>query len=278
MDKEESVRRPRSGRGGYLEALLNACPDAIIATDAEGKITFANKVAAKLVDRDLHDLIGESIVTVYENLEAARETNRKLYISGGVVHDHESRARTKSGKVVPVRISASHLQDSSGNYIGSVGYFQTYRPWSVNEIKAKEYSDELEARLEEWQDVGTPIFELYPGLSVVVIVGRLNVTRFDRITKNMLSHVKEAKTRVTMIDLSAALLSNGDTALAGQLVKAIRTLRLLGSECVLAGIQSSLAQAMEPLITDLSLVKSYSRTEVALDEALKCAGFEIRKK
>ena len=94
------------------------------AIDAKGIITFVNKVACELMQCEMRDLVGKSIVTVYENEKDARETNRKLYMSGGIIHLHESKMKTKTGKVVPVRISAAHLKDSAGNYIGGVGFFQ----------------------------------------------------------------------------------------------------------------------------------------------------------
>ena len=81
MEKQTSTHR-----GGHLEALLNGCPDAIIAIDAEGTIKFANKEACKLTERNMTELIGENIVEVYENLDAARAANRKIYESGGTIH------------------------------------------------------------------------------------------------------------------------------------------------------------------------------------------------
>src|SRR4030066_1070022 len=95
--------------GGHLEALLNGCPDAILAINAEGIIVFANKKACKLTERSMNELIGCSIVEVYENIEAARNANRKIYEAGGTIHDMETITKTKSGKSVPVRVSASHL-------------------------------------------------------------------------------------------------------------------------------------------------------------------------
>jgi len=262
--------------GGYLEALLTSCPVAILATNAEGIIKFANKEAGKLTEREVHELIGESIVLVYECLEAAKETNRKLFQSGGTIYEHESRAKTKSGKIIPVRISATHLKDSSGKYIGAVGYFERYRPWSSEETKVKACAEELEAKLQEWKDLGAPVFRLYPGLSAVVVVGRVDSSRFDRITSNLLNHVKDVKTKVVLIDLSAAIIS--DNTVANQVVKTIRTVYLLGVQSVLAGIQTSIAQAMEPLLTDVGFVKSFSSTEAALEAALNILGYEVCKK
>ncbi|MFC1993450.1 PAS domain-containing protein [Chloroflexota bacterium] len=273
MEKQVS---PPKGKGGYLEALLNSCPDAILAINAEGTITFANKEACKLAEREMRELVGESIAIVYENMESAKETNRKLYMSGGVIHDHESKFRAKSGKLIPVRVSASHLQDSAGEYIGAVGFFEKYRPWSAEEAKVKVYAEELEAKLEEWKDLGAPVFELYPELSAAVMVGRLDAGRFERITENLLNHLKSVKTRVVLMDLSAALVT--DSNVAPMLLKTVRILRLLGAHCVLAGIQSSVAQAMEPLVADLGCVESYYSTDVALEAALDSIGLEICEK
>jgi PAS domain S-box-containing protein len=271
MPKQLSVQR-----GGHLEALLNGCPDAILAIDANGIIKFANKEAIKLTERSLTELIGESIVIVYEDLEAAKRANRAIYEGGGTIHNYESKLRTKSGKLIPVRLSASHLKDSSGKYIGGVGYFAPYRPWAGAEADVKNRLEELEARLDTWKALAAPVFELYPGLSVMVVVGHVDVERFEDISRNLFSHVGSVKTRVVLLDLSAAVVV--DNEVANDLTKAIRTVRLLGSSCVIAGMQTSLARALEPLMADLGSVKSFSCKELALEAALDTIGYKIHQK
>lgn len=271
MEKQATSRR-----GGHLEALLNGCPDAILAIDAQGIIKFANKEACKLTERNMNELIGESIVEVYENLDAAREANRKIYEAGGTIHDMETKTRTKSGKLIPVRVSASHLYDSSGKYIGGVGYFAKYRPWAGAEAEVKARVDELESRLDKWKAMAAPVFDLYPGLSVMVVVGHLDFDRFEDITINLLEHVEREKSKVVLLDLSATIVD--DNEVARQLVKTIKTVRLLGAECVIADMQTNLARAMEPLMAELGAVKSYSCMEDALEQALDFIGYEIRQK
>ncbi|MFC1874202.1 PAS domain-containing protein [Chloroflexota bacterium] len=274
MEKISSTQR---GGGGYLEALLNGCPDAIIAIDAEGKITFANQFACELTGREMRELIGQAITIVYASPEAARETNRKLYLSGGVIHDHESVVKTKKDKIIPVRISASHLKSSSGNYTGAVGYFQIYRPWTDKEAKTKAYTEELESALEEWKDIGAPIYELFPGLSYVVIVGRLDSDRLRQITSNLLSHIKTYMTEVVRIDLSVSLIED-PASVAGELLRMVRCVRLLGAEGVLTGIGASLALALEPLEMNVGLFKSFGSRDAAIVAALDAIGYEVRKK
>jgi PAS domain S-box-containing protein len=273
MDKAKPAER---STGGYLEALLQSCPDAIIAIDAKGTITFANRAACGLLECEMRDLVGKSIVTIYENEERARETNRKLYMSGGVIHCHESVARTKTGKLVPTRISGAHLKDSSGNVIGSVGFFQAYRPWTAAESRMQEYCQELEARLSEWEDLGSPVFELWPGLSVVVVVGRLDSQRLAQLKKRLLDHIKINKTRVALVDLSAALA--GDSEVPVQLVKILRMVRLVGAQCVVVGIESDMiAEAMEPLVPDVASLNTFSSLQAGLEAAFAMIGLQISK-
>ena len=144
------------------------------------------------------------------------------------------------------------------------------------EAQVKARVDELEEKLDKWKTLAAPVFELYPGLSVMVVVGHLDVDRFEDITQNLLSHVGAVKTRVVLLDLSAAVVD--DNEVASQLTKAIRTVRLLGASCVIAGMQTSLARAMEPLIADLGTVRSYSCMELALEAALDIIGYRINQK
>jgi rsbT co-antagonist protein RsbR len=266
-------KRATTHRGGHLEALLNGCPDAILAVDAEGIIKFANKEACKLTEREMNELIGENIVDVYENVEAAREANRKIYEAGGTIHDLETKTRTKSGKLIPVRVSASHLYDSNGKYIGGVGYFAKYRPWAGAEAEVKARVDELEDKLDKWKALAAPVFELYPGLSIMIVVGHLDVDRFEDITANLLNHIAGIKTRVVLLDLSAAVMD--EEKVADKLKKTVRAVRLLGAECVVTGMQPALAQALEPLVTDISMAKNYSCMELALEAALDTIGCKI---
>lgn len=269
MDKQ--VTTPR---GGHLEALLNGCPDAILAINADGTIKFANKEACKLTERSMNELIGENIVEVYENEAAARAANRKIYEAGGTVHDLETKTKTKSGKLIPVRVSASHLYDSNGKYIGGVGYFAKYRPWANAEAANKTRLEELEAKLDKWKALAAPVFEIYPGLSVMVVVGKVDTDRFDDVMDNLLEHVENVRTRVVILDLSAALIEENEVA--DQIAKAIRTVRLLGAECIIADMQVAMAKALEPLMAELSDITSYNSMERALEDALSRIGYQIR--
>ncbi len=261
-------------RGGHLEALLNGCPDAILAIDANGTIKFANREACTLTERSMNELIGQSIVEVYESEDAARAANKKIYEAGGTIHDLETKTRTKSGKLIPTRVSASHLYDSNGKYIGGVGYFARYRPWHGAEVETATRLHELEDRMSRMRSHGAPVFELYPGISAAFIMGSVNAERFDALLDTLLHHVESKQTRVVILDFPAAI--EGDD-LANQIVRIIRSVRLLGAECIIADMQVSMAKALEPHLGEITIV-SHNSMQRAIEDALDRIGYEIRPK
>jgi len=146
-------KKSLSQRSSRMDALISS--DAVLAIDAEGIIKYANQEACELTERTMNELIGESIAEVYASIELAREANRKIYRAGGSAHNIESKARTKSGQIIPVRVSASHLYDSDGKYIGGVGYFARYKQGIVEgfveEAQIKARVEQLEAKMENWK-------------------------------------------------------------------------------------------------------------------------------
>lgn len=275
MAMEKTVKTQRT-RGGYLDALLESSPYAVIAIDGKGIITFVNRATVELMGYETQELIGKSIIMVYQTKNHARETNRKLHLGGGVIHDHESILKTKAGKLIPVRISASHLSDSSNNYIGAVGFFEAYRPWKAAEAKLQEVCQDLEAEIEEWRDLGTPIINPLEGMAVVTIAGRLDNIRFERIRKKVVEHVRTEKIRVALIDLSAAV--GGDVDVAKELLKTIRIIELMGAKCILSGIDSTMAQALEPLVGDGRWLTTFTSSKAAMISAFAGLGYELVKK
>jgi hypothetical protein len=53
---------------------------------------------------------------------------------------------------------------------------------------------------------------------------------------------------------------------------------LLGADCVVAGMQTALARALEPLVTDIDMAKNFSCMELALEAALDIIGCKISPK
>ena len=64
----------------------------------------------------MNELIGESIMVVYKNLDAAWKANSNIFEAGKTIHNMEITKKIKSSKLVTTCVSASRLFDSSGKY------------------------------------------------------------------------------------------------------------------------------------------------------------------
>lgn len=128
----------------FLEKLIEACPDGIIAVDRSGKIVIFNKAAEKLIGHRAENVIGKaSILDVYHPAALAREVKKMLYSPryGGVgrLEDFEVEVITKNDRKVPIRLTGAVLYNE-GEEIGSVGFFHDLTPRKRLEAKLRELS------------------------------------------------------------------------------------------------------------------------------------------
>jgi PAS domain S-box-containing protein len=140
----------------YLSRLIENSSDAIISTDAEGKVVLFNSGAEAMLGFRREEIIGQHVTGVYENLERAKEVMRQMRQHGGTVAGFETVLRAKDDTLIPVLISASILYDADGRDVGTVGFNKDLRERKRAEEALREshetledYSRTLEQKVEE---------------------------------------------------------------------------------------------------------------------------------
>lgn len=109
---EERARRSEE----RFRTLLESAPDGIVVTDGSGTIQLVNSAVESLFEYHRDELIGQPVeVLVPEELRGAHEAHRKKYMENPVARpmgiDIDLQARKKDGKLLPVEVSLSPLQD-----------------------------------------------------------------------------------------------------------------------------------------------------------------------
>ncbi len=113
-----------------LQVTLASIGDAVISTDATGRIIFLNPVAEELTEwrsaeatgRPLEDVF--SIFSEKTRMPAASPVRRALEKGEVAVPNVQSLLITRSGREYPIDESAAPIQDAAGNNIGSVLVFR----------------------------------------------------------------------------------------------------------------------------------------------------------
>jgi PAS domain S-box-containing protein len=144
--KHQADRQLREQRE-WLWVTLRSIGDAVIATDAEGRITFVNPVAESLTGWKSEEAAGQPIQRVFcivneQTGESLEEPVARVLREGRAVElANHAALLTKDGRTVPIEDSAAPILDAAGQVIGAVLVF--------HDVTEKRRSEEALARAEE---------------------------------------------------------------------------------------------------------------------------------
>lgn len=111
------------------DVIVQHITEGIVTVDAEGKITFANPAAYKMLGWPAHELIGKNFIKAIPMLdENGREIASEYRPMHHALHEGESLTmnttyRQKDGKPVPVSITGTPLV-INGKIVGAIGTFR----------------------------------------------------------------------------------------------------------------------------------------------------------
>lgn len=131
------------------------------------------------------------------------------------------------------------------------------------------YQRELEARLQTIdqqrsaiRELSTPVIEVWDRVLCLPVVGVIDTARSAEMTEALLRAVTEKATRCAIIDVTGIEVMDSSTT--EHFLRMARAVRLLGAECVIAGISPAIAQTIVHMGVDLSGVVSFRSLREAL--------------
>ncbi len=103
----------------YFQAVLESTPDALIMTDAEGRVLLLNRQAEKLFGYRRSEVLGAPVETLIpDRFRAEHPAHRRTYLQEPVTrpmgHTSELFALRRDGTEVPVDVSLSYLEVDGG--------------------------------------------------------------------------------------------------------------------------------------------------------------------
>ena len=114
-----------------LERLIEASPDIVVATDADGNVQYYNDGARENLGYAREEIIGHYVVALYPSKEEAKRVMRVMRSS-----DHGPKGRainlptrfvTKDKQEIPVTISGLILYGPDGTEQGTIGFTRDMR-------------------------------------------------------------------------------------------------------------------------------------------------------
>jgi diguanylate cyclase (GGDEF)-like protein/PAS domain S-box-containing protein len=133
----------RKRKSDLFKTILEMCPDGIIGNDRKGNIFLFNAGAEQIFGYSREEVIGKiNVVDIYPP-GVAREVKKALYSpeqgEPGRLLGYESRVLARTGRVVPIRLSATLIYDN-GEEVGTIGFFHDISGRKVLEEELRRFS------------------------------------------------------------------------------------------------------------------------------------------
>lgn len=181
-----------------------------------------------------------------------------LVLSNVGLGDYTSRLELKEGDTSPLASLFSGINEMIATL-------------AAEEEKNRAYQQDLEGKLATIerqriaiQELSTPIMEVWDGVLCVPVVGLMDTSRSSEMTSALLQAVVEKSARCAIIDITG--IDVMDTRTVDHFVRMAKAVRLLGSECVLTGMNPHIAQTVVHMGLDLSNVITHRNLRDALQQ------------
>jgi rsbT co-antagonist protein RsbR len=172
--------------------------------------------------------------------------------------DYSTRLELREGDTSPLASLYAGINDM----IATLG---------AEQEKARTYQQDLEGKLATIerqriaiQELSTPIMEVWDGVLCVPVVGLMDTARSSEMTNTLLRAVVDKGAKCAIIDITG--IDVMDTRTVDHFVRMAKAVRLLGSECVLTGMNPHIAQTCVHMGLDLSNVITHRNLRDALQQ------------
>ena len=147
-ENERTLARTRD----YLASVIEASPDAIVASASDGEIVLFNGAAERILKIPREDALGRNVRMLYPpgGAEAIMRRMRSSEEgSMGRLSSSEEHLLDRDGEAIPVNIAAAILYEEDGQEIGSVGVFTDLRQQLLIEERLQRATEDLERSREQ---------------------------------------------------------------------------------------------------------------------------------
>ncbi|HEY0602731.1 MAG TPA: PAS domain-containing protein [Herpetosiphonaceae bacterium] len=255
-------------RQRLLDGIVNNSPAVIYVKTPENRLLLVNRLYARVVQRDVEDLIGKTEDEIYppEVVAAWRESDRQLFASGKPMQFEN--IFVIDGEQHDFLTMQFPLYDEEGAPYAICGVSTDITDLKRAERERETLQNEvIAAQQAVLREMSTPLIPLADDIVLMPLIGSLDSSRAQQVMETLLEGITEHVASIAILDITG--LPVIDTQVANALLQATKAVRLLGSEVILTGISPRVAQTLIGIEADLSTIKTPGTLQSGIAYALE---------
>ncbi|CAH0345876.1 PAS domain S-box protein [Bacillus sp. CECT 9360] len=223
-----------------------------IVIHADHKILYVNQTGAQNLKGTKEEIIGSCLLDRYREASKPRIKERihKSMTENVPGELMEEKIFRLDGKQVDVELYCHPV------VFGNQRAIQT----TLRDITKRKEEEKQHKR--EIYEVSTPLVPVLDGISVLPIVGSIDIDRANYLLESIPSKIKKEEVRCLVIDFSG--IYNFCEVVSDFLMKITAIMRLLGIDMIITGIRPELAQIAVENGVDLSSTKTMATVKEAV--------------
>lgn len=250
--KLESALRERQR---LLDGIVNNSPAVIYVKNPENRLLLVNRLYARVVQRDVEDLVGRTEDELYpaELVAAWREGDHQLFASGKPMqYENTFEIDGETRDFLTIQFP---LYDEQGAPYAICGVSTDITDLKRAERERQMLQNEvIVAQQAILREMSTPLIPLADGIVLMPLIGSLDSSRALQVMETLLEGIARYVASIAILDITG--LPAMDAQVANALLQATKAVKLLGSEVVLTGISPSVAQTLLSIGADLSAIRT----------------------
>ena len=147
------------------------------------------------------------------------------------------------------------------------------RVTAAKEHELEEKARTIDAQRELLNALSSPVLRIWEGILVAPLIGEIDPERAAAVREHVLSAVMKTRARAVLVDITG--LTVIDEALAGEILRLVKSVRLIGAETLLVGISPDGARALATMRVSLGDIRSFSTLHGGLRAAFQSAGLKV---
>jgi PAS domain S-box-containing protein len=180
----------------------------------------------------------------------------------------EFRCLTRDGRTLFAETRVRAVKGEGGALIGICGVIMDVTARKLAEQARERLEGEvIRAQTEALDELSAPLLPIADDVLVMPLIGLVDARRTAHVIEALLRGVDAARARVAIVDLTGV--SSVDIEAADGLLRAARSVRLLGAEVVLTGLRPEVARTLVALRADFQGITTCRTLEIGIAHAAR---------